>query len=65
MSTFVICSWLYNWYHLIEYERDYQDEPKDLSDKMGLVFVDKPDPVMTLLRAPSNDETLSSPSTDE
>ena len=65
MSTFGICSLLYNWYNLVEFDTDYKDEPKDLSEKMGYIYVDKPEPVMTILRSPSNDVELSSPSSDE
>ena len=65
MSTFGICSLLYNWYNLVEYDLDYKDEPKNLSEKMGYIYVGKPDPVMTILRSPSNDVDLSGPSSDE
>ena len=49
----------------MEYDIDYKDEPKDLSEKMGYIYVDKPEPVMTILRSQSNDVEVSSPSSDE
>ena len=55
MSTFGICSLLYNWCNQLEYENDFVDDPKELSEIMGYIYVDKPDPVMTFMRSPSND----------
>ena len=55
VSTFIICSLLYNWYNQLAYKKDYEDDPKELSEKMGYIYVDKPDPVMNILRSPSND----------
>ena len=54
-STFIICSLLYNWYNQLEYEKDYEDDPKELSENMGYINVAEPDPVMNILRSPSND----------
>ena len=65
MSTFGICSLLYNRHNLVEYDTYYKDGPKDISEKMGYIYVEKPKPVMTILRSPSNDVELSGPSSDE